>query len=263
MLNNILFYFIIYSFLGWCIESVYKTILEKKFINSGFLYGPLCPIYGFGAVILIILLNSIPHNIFLIFIVSVVILTIWEYMVGVLLEKIFKTKYWDYSDLKFNINGRICLKNSIYWGILGIIFAFVIHPLIEDITHMIPETKLFYINIGICIVILADVITTVNKILFIDRKIEQLHEISHKIKEKINELKNAEGLEKTAVQNLTNVLIELKQQQAILKRKIYKRIVRLKRAFPTMQLSETISKFMEQKIDLKKIGNKIRKNKGE
>lgn len=263
MLNNMLFYYAIYSFLGWCVESIYKTILEKKFINSGFLYGPFCPIYGFGAVIMILLLDKLPKNIFLIFIASVILLTIWEYIVGVLLERIFKTKYWDYSNLKFNINGRVCLKNSIYWGILGIILIFIIHPLISYMVNTIPVTTLFHANIIIYIILLTDVIITVNRLLFIDEKIKQLYEIGDKIKEKINELKELEGLEKVSAPNIAARISELKEQQAILKIKIYKLIVRLKKAFPTMQQSEAISQFIEQKIDLKKLRNKIRKNKGE
>lgn len=263
MLNNILFYFAIYSFLGWCLESIYKTILEKKFINSGFLYGPVCPIYGFGAVIMIMLLKNLPNNIFLIFFVSMFLLTLWEYIVGVILEKIFKTKYWDYSELKFNLNGRICLKNSLYWGILGLVFTFIIHPFIQNIVNMISTEALFHINIVIYISMLTDIIITVNRILFIDEKIQQLYEISDKIKEKINELKHSEGLEKVTIQNMKAVISDLKRQQDILKIKIYKIIIRLKKAFPTMQQSETISKFIEQKIDLKKLRNKIRKNKGE
>lgn len=263
MLNNVLFYLVIYSFLGWCVESIYKTISERKFINSGFLYGPFCPIYGFGAVIMILLLNKLPQNIFLIFFVSMILLTMWEYLVGVLLEKIFKTKYWDYSDLKFNINGRICLKNSIYWGILGVVFTFIMHPFISNMVNKIEPTILFHINIILYIILITDMIITVNKILFIDDKIRQLYEISDKIKEKINELKQSEKLGKVANQNIATIINELKEQQAILKIKIYKLIIRLKKAFPTMQQSEAISKFIDQKIDLKKIKNKIRKNKGE
>ena len=258
-----LFYFVIYSFLGWCVESIYKTILEKKFINSGFLYGPFCPIYGFGAVIMILLLKKLPNNIFIIFLSSTFLLTIWEYIVGVLLEKIFKTKYWDYSDLKFNINGRVCLKNSIYWGILGVVFTFIIHPFIQNMVALIQPTTLFHVNVIIYIILLTDVVVTINRILFIDEKINQLYEISDKIKEKINELKQSEELEKATIQNMKNVISELKEQQAILKIKIYKLIIRLKRAFPTMKQPEMTSKFIEQKIDLKSLRNKIRKNKGE
>lgn len=262
MYSNILFYFAIYSFLGWCIETIYKTILEKKFINSGFLHGPFCPIYGFGAVIMILLLEQLPNNIFIIFIVNTILLTIWEYIVGVLLEKIFKTKYWDYSNLKFNINGRVCLKNSIYWGVLGVIFHFIVHPVVQSQVSIIPNRILFHIDIAIYIIFLTDVIISVTKILFIDKKIQQLYEISDKIKEKINELKQAEMIEKMSTENIISVIGELKEQQAILKIKLYKLIVRLKKAFPTMQ-SETISKFINQKIDLKNVRNKIGKNKGE
>lgn len=262
MQGKLLFYFALYSFIGWCIESIYKTILDKKWVNSGFLYGPFCPIYGFGVVLMILLLKPLPHNIFIIFITSMVLLTIWEYAAAVILEKIFKTKYWDYSNLKFNFQGRICLKNSIYWGIMGTMFTFIVHPFIESKVGLIPTRALFYIDIFIYIIFITDVIITVTKVLFIDKKIQQLYEISDRIKEKINELKKEEALEKVAVENITAVVNELKQQQAILKIKLYKLIIRLKKAFPTMQ-SETISKFLNQKIEIKKIINKIGKNKGE
>ena len=212
---------------------------------------------------MILLLNTLPNNIFIIFLVSMFLLTIWEYIVGVLLEKIFKTKYWDYSDLKFNINGRICLKNSIYWGILGVIVTFIVHPLIQSMLALIPLTTLFHVNVIVYIILLTDVIITVNRILFIDEKIKQLYEITDKIKEKIKELKQAEGLEKGTIQNIKDVISELRHQQAVLKIKVYKLIIRLKKAFPTMQQTEAINKFIEQKIDLKSLRNKIRRNKGE
>lgn len=243
-------------------ESIYKSVLEKKWINSGFLHGTFCPIYGFGAVIMISILTKVPHNIFIVFIISTILLTIWEYVVGFLLEKIFKTKYWDYSKLPFNINGRVCLKNSAYWGVLGVLFTFIIHPLIESIVRDIPKEILFYSNIIIYVILLTDGVISITKILFIDKKIEQLYEIGEKIKEKINELKEQDLAEKVPTENIVSVIGELKQKQAVLKIKLYKLVIRLKKAFPTMQ-SETISKFVNQKIEFKNIRNKIRKNKGE
>lgn len=262
MHNKILFYFAIYSFLGWCVESIYKSILEKRYINSGFLYGPFCPIYGFGAVIMILILRKFSANILTVFLASTILLTLWEYIVGFILEKIFKTKYWDYSQIKFNINGRVCLKNSIYWGILGVAFTFIIHPFIQREMDLIPAELLFYINIVVYIIFLTDVIISVTKILFIDKKIQQLYEISDMIKEKIYELKSVDILEKVSAENVTAVITDLKKKQTILKKKLYKLIIRLKKAFPTMQ-SEAISKFINQKIDIKNIKNKIRKDKGE
>ena len=125
---EIIIYFITYSFLGWVMESIFRSISEKKIINTGFLKGPFCPIYGVGAIIMLLFLKKFADNLAVLFIVSVVVLTIWEYLVGVLLEKLFHTKYWDYSKNKFNFQGRICLMNSIFWGVLGVVFVKYIHP---------------------------------------------------------------------------------------------------------------------------------------
>ena len=115
-------YLVVYSFLGWVLETIFRSICEKKIINTGFLYGPFCPIYGVGAIIMLFGLNNFKGKYLLVFLISFIVLTLWEYLVGWLLEKVFKTKYWDYSDHKFNFKGRICLTNSIFWGILGVLF---------------------------------------------------------------------------------------------------------------------------------------------
>ena len=250
-------YFILYSFAGWVLESVYKTLAQKKFVNSGFLNGPLCPIYGFGAIIMILSLNFLKERPLLLFVAAFFILSVWEYIVGILLEKIFKTKYWDYSYLKYNFQGRVCLKNSIYWGLLGVAFTFVIHPFIKQYVDMIPEKTLTYVNIVVYTVLITDVVISVTRILFIDKKIQQIHEIGDKIKEKINELKQQDIMGKVSNESITLAITQLKKQQAVLKIKLYKLIIRLKRAFPTMQ-SETISKFINQKIDLANIRKKLR-----
>lgn len=259
MQNNVILYFIIYSFLGWCLESVYKTIIFKKPTNSGFLYGPFCPMYGIGAVIMLYA-SKLSNNIFITFIMATLIFTVWEYVVAVILEKLFKTKYWDYSKLKFNFQGRICLKNSIYWGILGVLLIFIIQPAIEKTTNWIPENMLIYINSILCLAILVDVIVTIFRIMFIDKKIRQVFELSDIIKEKVAELKNADILEKPHIENIKNMVADLKLKQDILKFKLYKRIVRLKKSFPEMH-SENLTKFMTQKISIESLKDKIKKHK--
>ena len=254
MCHKIIFYFIIYSFLGWCLESIYKTIIFKKATNSGFLYGPFCPMYGLGA-ILMISISSISNNIFVIFILGFIVFTIWEYIVAVILEKAFKTRYWDYSNSKFNIQGRICLKNSLYWGILGVLLVFVVQPQIENFTNLIPIEILKYINIILCLAILIDAIITIYRIMLINKKISQIFEIGENIKNKLSELKDIENKE-----NIQNIINDLKTKQNILKIKIYKRILRLKKAFPDIY-SENISKFMKQKIELKELKEKIKNYK--
>lgn len=259
MQDKVIFYFILYSFLGWCLESIYKSILQKKIVNSGFLYGPFCPMYGIGA-ILMITLGGISENVVIIFIISFLLFSVWEYIVAVILEKLFKTKYWDYSDIRFNIKGRVCLKNSIYWGILGILLMFVIQPIIEEFTSFIPTDILMYINIILSLAICIDAIITIFRIMVIDKKIIEVFELSDTIKEKVLELKSSEIIEKAYKDNIQKLVNELKMKQAVLKIKIYKRIIRLKKAFPEMH-SENIAKFMKQKISLEELKERVRKYK--
>ena len=196
MQDKIIFYFIIYSFLGWCLESIYKTIIYKKPTNSGFLYGPFCPMYGIGAVIMI-MASQISNNILVIFIMAFLIFSLWEYIVAVILEKLFKTKYWDYSNLKFNFQGRVCLKNSIYWGILGVLLVFIIQPFFDGLISEIPENILIYVNTILTLAILVDAGFTIFRIMVIDKRIRQVFEIGETIKEKLAELKNNDIIEKS------------------------------------------------------------------
>lgn len=260
MQDKIIFYFIIYSFLGWCLESIYKTIIFKKPTNSGFLYGPFCPMYGIGA-ILMIWAGQLSNNPIVIFIMAFLIFSVWEYLVAVIIEKLFKTKYWDYSKLKFNLQGRVCLKNSLYWGILGVLLIYIIQPVINNFTDMIPHDILVYVDVILMIAILVDTVITIFRIMFIDKKIRQVLEIGETIKEKIAELKNSEIMEKAHIDNLQKLISDLKVKQDILKIKIYKRVIRLKKSFPEMD-SENLNKFMTQKISLEGIKEKIKKHKG-
>ena len=144
---KVILYFIIYSFMGWVVESVFKTILAKKWINSGFLYGPFCPIYGFGAIIMMATFSPIKNNLFLVFIVAFFVLSIWEYIAGWILEKKFDTKYWDYTDNFMNINGRVCLVNSIFWGILGVLFISIIHPFVQKYMDILSKDELIFLDL--------------------------------------------------------------------------------------------------------------------
>lgn len=237
---KIIAYFIVYSFFGWVLESVYKTILQKKLVNSGFLYGPFCPIYGFGGIIMFLFLNNFKDKPILLFIIAFIVLSIWEYIVGWLLEKTFHTKYWDYSDKKFNINGRVCLENSVYWGILGLIFIRYIHPFIIQKIDIINTNDLLFLTTVLSIIMVADFITSTIKVRNINIKLENLKEISNSLKEKIDELE-LKPINKEALQQAID---ELKYKQTKLKRRLLRQTNRLKNAFPTMQ-SDTIEKINE------------------
>ncbi len=237
---KIITYFIVYSFFGWVIESIYKSILEKKIINSGFLHGPFCPIYGFGAVFMFLCLNNFKNNIILLFIIAFFTLSVWEYIVGWLLEKTFHTKYWDYSENKFNIKGRVCLRNSLFWGILGVIFIKLVHPFITERIEILNTKHLLFFTITLGVIMTVDFVISIIKVKNINIKLEKLKEITNTIKEKIEE-QNTKAINKDS---LSQVIEELKYKQIIIKRKLIKQTERLKKAFPTMK-SEAIEKLNE------------------
>ena len=242
---NIIAYFIIYSFFGWVMESVLKTYLQKKPVNSGFLYGPFCPIYGFGAIFMFLFLQEFQNNIILLFIIAFFSLSIWEYIVGWLLEKIFHTKYWDYTQNKFNIHGRVCLMNSLFWGFLGVIFIRYMHPWITSIIDLIPEKILVFNVIMISIAMVVDTIVSAIKVSNIKSKLEKLKEITNTIKEKIEELDKKQ----VNRESLQRMIDELKYKQTKLRRKLIKQTNHLKKAFPTIKSDtiERINEFLKEK----------------
>lgn len=156
--------FIVYSFLGWILEDIYKTILDKKITNSGFLYGPFCPIYGLGAIIAILTLEMLRNKYLLLFIISTIEFSLLEYIIAIILEKIFKVKYWDYTSYKYNFQGRICLKNSMFWGILGLVFIQLINPIMQMLIMKVSlNIKAIFIII-FAFYLIIDIIFTMKKI---------------------------------------------------------------------------------------------------
>lgn len=255
---KIITYFIIYSFFGWILESVYKSILERKIINSGFLHGPFCPIYGFGAVFMFLCLNNFKNNLILLFIISFFTLSIWEYIVGFLLEKFLHTKYWDYSKNKFNISGRVCLLNSFFWGVLGVVFTRFVHPFITEKIEILSTKHLLFFTTTLSIIMIIDFIISIIKVKNINIKFEKLKDITNTIKEKLEE-ENTKTINKESLQQ---VIEELKQKQIVIKRKLTKQINRLKKAFPTMKSEaiEKINEFLKEKKESIKAKEEI-KNK--
>ena len=246
-IKNLLAYFIIYSFIGWLLESILKSFLQKKFVNSGFINGPFCPIYGFGAIIMYLFLDVFKNNYILLFVMSFIVLSIWEYVVGILLEKIFKTQYWDYSNNRFNIQGRVCLLNSIYWGILGVIFTLFLHPVVIDLVNKIPNNILTIIELILGAYLIIDIVISIIKATNLNIRLIKLEKIAENIKEKIEELKQ-QPLKNGNNDKLKEIIEDLKQKQEVLKQKLYKQTNRLTKAFPTIK-SEKLTKFLSQKID--------------
>lgn len=167
---ELLFYyfliFFIYSFLGWMIETINCSIMaKKKILNRGFLIGPYIPIYGTGALVMILFLTEYKKDPFVLFCMAVVYCSLIEYITSYLMEKLFLARWWDYTHEKFNLNGRICLKNSLLFGVLGVILMYVIHPSVELLLAKVPSNILvtisyiafliFFLNIIVTILLLA------------------------------------------------------------------------------------------------------------
>ena len=136
-MKEVLFYFalfFIYSFIGWLIEMFcVNVILKQKFANRGFLIGPYCPIYGSASLIMIFLLSRYKEDILVLFFMSIIICSITEYLTSYIMEKIFKARWWDYTNEPFNLNGRICLINSIAFGMLGVLLIKFINPFFSNL----------------------------------------------------------------------------------------------------------------------------------
>ncbi|MCI9433992.1 MAG: putative ABC transporter permease [Bacilli bacterium] len=152
--------FVFYSIVGWIIEVIDQFYRQKKIINRGFLLGPYCPVHGIGALLMLLLLSRFSNNSFILFISSVLICTILEYLTGFLLEKIFKARWWDYSDYKFNLNGRVCLQNSLFFGLAGVIIVKFSQPFLISVISNISANMLNIICIIILIIFCFDLIVS-------------------------------------------------------------------------------------------------------
>lgn len=132
-------FFFIYCFVGWVWESCYVSVRKHRWVNRGFMHGPLLPIYGSGAVIILLMTIPVRENLVLIFLLGMTGATILEYCTGVCMEKLFKVKYWDYSNYRLNLNGHICLRVSIGWGVFSIALVRGLHLPVEYLVLMIPD----------------------------------------------------------------------------------------------------------------------------
>lgn len=176
--SHYLLLFTVYSFLGWVLETVFASVKKGRFINRGFLNGFFCPIYGFGAISILYCSRWISSNftdplisLLLSVFFATVLVTILEFITGFALEKLFNSKWWDYSDNYLNLMGYVCLKYSLLWGILAYLLIKVVHPIISQALLSLPLSMKDYIAIFILLYFLID--TTVSVIAVLDlRKVK-------------------------------------------------------------------------------------------
>ena len=182
-MGNYLLYFFIYGTLGWMLEVSFQSIKTGKFINRGFLNGPICPIYGVGASIVIFFLSGIADsNKLMLFLGSIFIATVIELITGFLLDKIFHKHWWDYSDRRFNIGGYVCLEFSIAWGFLCLFLYDINHPLVQKMVDIIPYKAKIYILIILSIIICIDFISTLNTLIGLNKRFKIIDKINSELR---------------------------------------------------------------------------------
>ena len=155
LLVKCILYFFIYAFIGWLIEVGAKLVKTGKFVNRGFLIGPICPIYGRAGVLFLFFIYD-TNNVFLVFFKSILICSILEYAASYIMEKMFNARWWDYSNRKFNINGRICLGTMIPFGLLGVFYRYAMHPFFEGIVNLIDYKLQVFLAILLIVIYIID-----------------------------------------------------------------------------------------------------------
>ncbi|MDY5869393.1 MAG: hypothetical protein SPK58_03260 [Lachnospiraceae bacterium] len=151
-----LFFFYFYCFFGWVFESTYVSVKSRKFVNRGFMRGPFLPIYGSGAIMMLVVSMPFQDNLILTYLAGCVGATVLEFVTGTVMEALFKVRYWDYSNQKFNYKGHICLGSTLAWGFLTIFMTEFLHRGVEKLVFSIPDLIITILTIALTIVILVD-----------------------------------------------------------------------------------------------------------
>lgn len=247
-------YFFVYGFLGWCTEVIFAAFKQHRFVNRGFLNGPICPIYGVGVTLVIACLEAFQSNLLLLYISSVILVTVLEGVTGWAMDKLFHNKWWDYSKLPFNIGGYVCLLFSLIWGVACVFIVYFVHPLIHQVLSLIPHTAGIALIAILGIALLSDIIVTTSAIVKFNQYLErlkhitdELHAISNQIgAELYQNVMHVLDMQESSRQKLDDVklevseeirmqIVELKTRAQNLGEKVPKPARRLLKAFPQLE----------------------------
>ena len=239
--------FFLFAFLGWCGEVVFAAVREKRFVNRGFLNGPLCPIYGLGVVLMDFLLRPFGKSLAVLLVGSMVLGSALEWLAGYLLEKLFHQKWWDYSDHRHNLNGYICLKFSILWGVAGAVVVRYLMPLSHRLFSWLPQTLGWILLAVLGCLLLADFLVTVVGLVGLNRKLRNLEYVTSRLRQSSDRL--GEDLSKGAIALNERRLAGKKalekdwQREALRLKEKYEQNLqknwlrrRLRKAFPDLQV---------------------------
>lgn len=175
-------FFYIYCFFGWVWESVYVSVRAREWVNRGFMHGPFLPIYGSGAIVILLSTIGVRDNLWLIYLFGMISSTILEYFTGDAMERLFHVRYWDYTQHRFNLKGHICLMVSLAWGAFSILLVKVLHPPIEDLVLSIPMTAVDITAFALTIYVAADMTVSFNEAMDLKATLIKLAESNEEIR---------------------------------------------------------------------------------
>ena len=180
-LYQVFAYFLIYSCLGWCLEVIYAAVTTGQLINRGFLNGPVCPIYGFGMILVLFFLTPLEDSLLLLYLGGVLLPSTLELVGGWVLYKLYRTRWWDYSDRPFNIGGYICLEFSLLWGVGALLMVKAVHPAIAALVDIVPPLVGFILMCLLYAVYAADVVATGISASDLARELDALENVADSI----------------------------------------------------------------------------------
>ncbi len=265
--------FIIYAFLGWCLEVTFHLFKSKKFINRGFLNGPICPIYGVGAVMVLLFLGNLGNKFWVIFSGGAIFASLLELVTGYTLEKIFNTRWWDYSNNKFNIGGYISLSFTIIWGFVSVFMMYILQPIVNNIVNSIPRAFINPIAVLIFGVFILDLITTIRALVSFKAVLNEIEGLRGQLNSKLDIIsKNIEERIDGTIESWDERLVIIKKEivkllptedvESIVNRftnireKLGKRQKRFMEIYPTLVPEEIKNKLKELMSDKNNKKNK-------
>ena len=234
-----LLFFFIYCFCGWIFESTYVSLRKHRFVNRGFMRGPFLPLYGSGAVLMLVVSIPVEKNLLLVYLAGCVAATALEYVTGVCMESLFKVRYWDYSNQKFNYKGQICLSSTLAWGGLTIFLLKVIHPPIERFVLGLPTQLVSVITHVLTALIGVDMALSFKAAL-------DVRDVLVKLTALKGDLDN--------LQNRANVIVAFAQADMLEKKEELEKRLEERLEGPLAKLERTVSRLEEQK---EKLGEKL------
>jgi len=212
---NFLWFFVAYSFLGWCIEVIYGLIREKRFVNRNFLTLPVLPIYGAGGLLIISLLYPVNGNLLLLFAGSFIIASVLEYFSAAMMERVFRRSWWNYSKEILNVRGRISLKYSFFWGALSVVVIKFIHPHVASLIGSVPVEKLTFAAWITGIVMLLDITVGILTVVGANKRSSELNGIDRLIEDLSTAMDGCSDAERLV---LDSEVKELKEAHDILEK---------------------------------------------